>query len=123
LYETGNGGIVVRANSQIERVVVGRSKQTRSAIVVTSLPFQVNKAALLEKLALLVNDKKLEGIADLRDESDRDGIRVVIELKRDAAAAVVLVCLWFVKVSFTVLMYRENDSHSYVSFFASEQSI
>jgi hypothetical protein len=91
LYLTGNGGVVLRANTQIEKVVTGKSKQSRSAIVVTQLPFQVNKAALLEKLADLVNDKKIEGIADLRDESDRDGIRVVIELKRDAVAAVVLV--------------------------------
>jgi DNA gyrase subunit A len=88
LYKTGNGGIVMRANTQIEKVVVG--KTTRTAIVVTALPYQVNKALLLEKIADLVNDKKLEGIADLRDESDRDGIRVVIELKRDAVAAVVL---------------------------------
>lgn len=91
LYETSNGGIVMRATTQMEKVVVGKSKQTRSAIVVNSLPYQVNKAALLEKIAFLVNDKKIEGIADLRDESDRDGIRVVIELKRDAVAAVVLV--------------------------------
>jgi DNA gyrase subunit A len=91
LYLTGNGGIVLRATTQIEKVVAGKSKQSRSAIVVTQLPYQVNKAALLEKMADLVNDKKIEGIADLRDESDRDGIRVVIELKRDAVAAVVLV--------------------------------
>lgn len=91
LYETGNGGVVMRATTNMERVIVGKSKQTRSAIVVTSLPYQVNKAALLEKIASLVNDKKIEGIADLRDESDREGIRVVIELKRDAVAAVVLV--------------------------------
>ncbi len=91
LYQTGNGGVVLRANTQIERVVVGKSKLTRSAIVVSELPYQVNKAALLEKIADLVNDKKIDGIADLRDESDRDGIRVVIELKRDAVAAVVLV--------------------------------
>jgi len=64
-------------------------KGSRSAIIVTELPYQVNKAALLEKIAELVNDKKIDGIADLRDESDRDGIRVVIELKRDAVAAVV----------------------------------
>ena len=88
LYQTGNGGIVMRATSQVEKVVVG--KQTRSAIIVTELPYQVNKAALLEKIADLVNDKKIDGIADLRDESDREGMRVVIELKRDAVAAVVL---------------------------------
>jgi DNA gyrase subunit A len=70
----------------------------------------VNKAALLEKLALLVNDKKLEGIADLRDESDRDGIRVVIELKRDAAAAVVLVCLCFCEcVVYCIVLVQECE--------------
>jgi DNA gyrase subunit A len=89
LYSTGNGGIQMRAETQIETVRVSKS-QTRTAIIVTSLPYQVNKSLLLEKIADLVNDKKLEGIADLRDESDRDGIRVVIELKRDAVAAVVL---------------------------------
>jgi DNA gyrase subunit A len=88
LYKTGNGGIVMRATTLVEKVVAG--KQTRSAIIVTELPFQVNKAALLEKIADLVNDKKIDGISDLRDESDRDGMRVVIELKRDAVAAVVL---------------------------------
>mmetsp|Transcript_25222 Transcript_25222/g.55070 ORF Transcript_25222/g.55070 Transcript_25222/m.55070 type:complete len:840 (+) Transcript_25222:638-3157(+) len=88
LYKTGNGGVVMRAVTHVEQIVTGRGK-TRSAIVVTELPYQVNKAALLEKIADLVNDKKIEGVADLRDESDRDGIRVVIELKRDAVAAVV----------------------------------
>lgn len=89
LYSTGNGGIKMRAETQMETVRVSKS-MTRTAIIVTSLPYQVNKSLLLEKMADLVNDKKLEGIADLRDESDRDGIRVVIELKRDAVAAVVL---------------------------------
>jgi DNA gyrase subunit A len=68
---------------------ISTSKKKRNAIIVTELPYQVNKAALLERIASLVNEKKLEGIADLRDESDRDGIRMVIELKRDAVAAVV----------------------------------
>ncbi|GKY91128.1 hypothetical protein MPSEU_000085600 [Mayamaea pseudoterrestris] len=90
LYSTGNGGIVMRATTEIENVVVGKKGQSRNAIIIKELPYQVNKAALLEKIAALVNDKKLDGIADLRDESDRDGIRVVIELKRDAVAAVVL---------------------------------
>jgi DNA gyrase subunit A len=66
-------------------------KGARSAIIITELPYMVNKSSLLEKIAELVNEKKIEGILDLRDESDRDGIRVVIELKRDAVAAVVLV--------------------------------
>ena len=91
LYTTGNGGVVMRATTSVENIVVSSSsKRTRTAIIVSELPYQVNKAALLEKIAALVNDKKLEGIADLRDESDRDGIRVVIELKRDAVAEVVL---------------------------------
>ena len=90
LYTSGNGGIVMRAVTQIEKVARGGKGQTRNAIIVTELPYQVNKAALLEKIAALVNEKKLDGIADLRDESDREGIRVVLELKRDAVAAVVL---------------------------------
>lgn len=90
LYSTGNGGVMMRARTEIENVVTGRKGQTRTAIIVTELPYQVNKAALLEKIANLVNEKKIDGIADLRDESDRDGIRVVIELKRDAVANVVL---------------------------------
>mmetsp|Transcript_23829 Transcript_23829/g.56251 ORF Transcript_23829/g.56251 Transcript_23829/m.56251 type:complete len:1080 (+) Transcript_23829:22-3261(+) len=87
LYMTGNGGVTLRAVTQVEQQSTTRG---RSAIVVTELPYQVNKAALLEQIAALVNDKKLEGIADLRDESDRDGIRVVLELKRDAVPAIVL---------------------------------
>ena len=91
LYTTGNGGVIMRAKTEVETISAGkRSTITRNAIVVKELPYQVNKASLLEKIANLVNDKKLEGIADLRDESDRDGIRVVIELKRDAVVDVVL---------------------------------
>lgn len=91
LYTTSNGGVIMRATTQIETIVTGKSKSnTRNAIIVTEVPYQVNKAALLEKIAALVNDKKLDGIADLRDESDREGIRVVIELKRDAVASIVL---------------------------------
>lgn len=89
LYATGNGGIKIRAVTHIEQVKTGKGSKKRTAIIVTELPYQVNKSALLEKIADLVNDKKLDGIADLRDESDRDGIRVVIELKRDAVPAVV----------------------------------
>ncbi len=89
LYATGNGGVVVRATTHIEQGSSG-IKGKRSAIVVTEMTYQVNKAALLERLAALVNEKKIDGIADLRDESDRDGIRMVIELKRDAVPRVVL---------------------------------
>ena len=69
---------------------IGRGAQERDAIVITEIPFQVNKARLLERIAELVNEKKLEGIADLRDESDRSGMRIVVELKRDAVPQVVL---------------------------------
>jgi DNA gyrase subunit A len=86
-YETGRGAIIMRAKVAIDRG--GRSAE-RIAIVVTAIPYQVSKGKLLERIAELVNDKKLEGIADLRDESDRDGMRIVIELKRDAIPDIVL---------------------------------
>ncbi len=82
-YTTGKGGIVLRGVSQIEEVAGGRSGKRRTAIIVTELPYQVNKAGWIEKVADLVNQGRLQGIADLRDESDRQGMRVVIELKRD----------------------------------------
>ena len=78
--ETGRGKIVMRARAAIEE----NEKGNKSQIVITELPYQVNKARLVEEIAHQVRDKKLEGISDLRDESDRDGMRVVIELKRDA---------------------------------------
>lgn len=86
-YTTGKGSISLRGVAKIEEIsrrAVGKSKtQHRTAIVVTELPFQVNKASWIEKMAELVNEGKIEGIADIRDESDREGLRVVIELKRD----------------------------------------
>ncbi|CAM9466525.1 unnamed protein product [Ascophyllum nodosum] len=88
LYTTSNGGITVRANTHME-VIEAKGRPKRNAIVVTELPYQVNKSALLQKIAEMVNDKKLDGISDLRDESDRNGVRVVIELKRDANPQVV----------------------------------
>jgi DNA gyrase subunit A len=84
-YTTGRGRVLVRARATIET-----SKNDRESIIVTELPYQVNKANLIEKMAEFVRDKKLEGISDIRDESDKDGLRVVIELKRDAIAKVVL---------------------------------
>jgi DNA gyrase subunit A len=87
-YTTGRGVIQMRARAGIDRI--GRGTQERDAIVITEIPFQVNKARLIERIAELVNEKKLEGIADLRDESDRDGMRIVIELKRDAVPQVIL---------------------------------
>jgi DNA gyrase subunit A len=83
-YLTGRGSIPVRGIANFEELSTGRGKHRRSAIVITELPYQVNKAGLIEKIAELVNAGKIEGIGDLRDESDREGIRVVIELRRDA---------------------------------------
>ncbi len=84
--ETGRGRIVMRARAVVEE----KESSNKSQIVITELPYQVNKARLVEQIANLVRDKKLEGISDLRDESDRDGMRVVIELKRDSIPRVVL---------------------------------
>lgn len=93
MYETGHGSIVLRAKSHIEMITSSNGAKfgtrTRNAIVITELPYMTNKASLLEKIADLVNEKKIEGIADLRDETDREGMRMVIELKRDAIPAVV----------------------------------
>lgn len=84
-YETGRGSIVVRSKSHIEEI-----RKDRFAIVITEIPFQVNKSSMIEKIADCVRSKKIEGISDLRDESDRDGVRVVIELKRDVVPEVIL---------------------------------
>lgn len=90
LYKTGSGGVVMRAKAVQEKISNSKQIKPREAIVITELPYLTNKAALLGKIAELVNDKKLDGISDIRDESDREGIRVVIELKRDASYDVVL---------------------------------
>ncbi|MGI9170355.1 MAG: DNA gyrase subunit A, partial [Caulobacteraceae bacterium] len=82
---TGRGSVVVRGVATIEEI-----RKDREAIVITAIPYQVNKAAMVERIAELVREKRIEGIGDLRDESDRSGMRVVIELKRDAGAEVVL---------------------------------
>lgn len=84
-FETGKGSIIIRAKAKIEEI-----RKDREAIIVTEIPYQVNKSALLERMAELVRAKEIEGIADLRDESDREGMRIVIELKRDATGEVVL---------------------------------
>ena len=84
-YTTGKGKILMRARANVET-----QKSGKTSIVVTEIPYQVNKAALLEKIAELVRDKHIDGISDLRDESDRDGMRVVIELKREAQPEIVL---------------------------------
>ena len=88
-YTTGRGSVVMRGVTAIE-TLERRGAPDREAIIVTELPYQTNKAALIEKIAELVNDKKLEGISDIRDESDREGMRIVIELKRDAYPRVVV---------------------------------
>ena len=88
-YTTGRGSITMRGVAEIE-TVEQRGRADKDAIIITQLPYQTNKAALIERIAEMVNEKRLEGISDIRDESDRDGMRVVIELKRDAYARVVL---------------------------------
>jgi DNA gyrase subunit A len=101
-YTTGRGHIPVRAKAMVEHMRNGKE-----AIVVGELPFQVNKANLIEKIADLVRDKRIEGISDLRDESDRDGMRIVIELKRDAQTDIVLNQLYAhttMQITFSVIM-------------------
>jgi DNA gyrase subunit A len=88
-YTTGRGSITMRGVASIE-TIENKGRPDREAIIITELPYQTNKAGLIERIAEMVNDKKLDGIADIRDESDRDGMRVVIELKRDAYPRVVL---------------------------------
>ena len=87
-YLTGRGILQLRARAGVDRV--GRGSQERDAIIITEIPFQVNKARLIERIAELVNEKKLDGISEMRDESDRSGMRIVIELKRDAVPQVLL---------------------------------
>jgi len=84
-YETGRGSIIMRGKVAFETI-----RKEREAIIITEIPYQVNKASMVERIAELVHEKKIDGISDLRDESDRDGYRVVIELKRDAERDVVL---------------------------------
>ena len=106
-YRSGRGRIVVRAKANIE---TGRSG--KNSIVITEVPYMVNKANLIEKMAGLVNDKKLEGITEIRDESDKDGLRVVIELRRDAQAPIILNQLYHhtqMQVTFGVIMLALVD--------------
>ncbi|MDC3046750.1 DNA gyrase subunit A [Prochlorococcus sp. AH-736-A21] len=88
-FKTGRGSITMRGVANIEQIK-SSGRAEKDAVIITELPFQTNKAALIERIADLVNEKKLEGISDIRDESDRDGMRIVIELKRDAYPQVVL---------------------------------
>ncbi len=91
-YRTGRGSIIIRSRCEIEEYQSGN--QTRTRIVVTEIPYQVNKAKLIENIADLVKNKKIEGISDVKEESDRDGMRIVIEVKKDANAQVVLNLLY-----------------------------
>ncbi len=84
-YQTGRGAVILRAKSHVEEI-----RKDREALVFTEIPYQVNKAKLVERIAELVREKLIEGISELRDESDRDGVRVVVELKRDAEPEIVL---------------------------------
>ena len=89
-YETGRGAILMRGRTSIEE----HPKTGRKSIVATEIPYQINKAKLIEKIAELVRDKRIEGIADIRDESDRDGMRIVVDLKKDAVPEIVQNNLW-----------------------------
>ncbi len=105
-FKTGRGSLLVRSRTHFETV-----RKEREAIIVTEVPYQVNKAKMVERIAELVNNKELEGIADLRDESDREGVRVVIELKKDAIPEVVLNRLFAMtslQVTFAVNMLALN---------------
>lgn len=84
-YETGRGRVVLRAKAEFETLKSGKEQ-----IIVSEIPYQVNKASMIEKTAALINDKKLEGISDIRDESDRDGMRIVYDIKKDAIPNIVL---------------------------------
>jgi len=89
LYEGGQGSLILRGNSDFE-TVKNKGRVVRDAIVINEIPYQVNKIALINKIAEMINDKSLDGIQDLRDESDRDGVRIIIELKKGANKKVVL---------------------------------
>ena len=105
-YATGRGSIIMRAKVTIETI-----RKDREALIFTEIPYQVNKAALIERIAELVREKKIEGISDLRDESDRDGMRIVVELRRDAVPEVVTNQLWrhtSLQSSFAVNMIALN---------------
>ncbi len=105
-YSTGRGRIKVRAKTHIEQ------KRNREVIVIDELPYQVNKSKLIENIAALVRDKQIEGISEIRDESDRDGIRVVIELKRDAMSDIILNNLYKstqMQVTFGIIMLAIVD--------------
>ncbi len=90
LYETGKGSITIRGVINAEEVNLGKGKHKKNALIITELPYQINKAGWIEKLAELVNSGKINGISDIRDESDRDGMRIVVELKKDSNSELVI---------------------------------
>ncbi len=90
LYETGKGSITIRGVINTEEINLGKGKHKRNALIITELPYQISKAGWIEKLAELVNSSKINGISDIRDESDRDGMRIVIELKKDSNPELVI---------------------------------
>ncbi len=90
LYETGKGSLTIRGVINTEEVNLGKGKHKKNALIITELPYQINKAGWIEKLAELVNSGKIDGISDIRDESDRDGMRIVIELKKDSNSELVI---------------------------------
>ena len=90
LYETGKGSITIRGVINTEEINLGKGKHKKNALIITELPYQISKAGWIEKLAELVNTSKINGISDIRDESDRDGMRIVIELKKDSNAKLVI---------------------------------
>jgi DNA gyrase subunit A len=111
-YSTGRGSITIRGVAQIEEMPATKGRRRRQGIIVTELPYQVSKAGWIEKLAELVNQGKIEGIADVRDESDREGMRVVIELKRDTEGEPVLEQIYkqtALKVNFGTIMLALVD--------------
>ena len=90
LYETGKGSLTIRGVINNEEINLGKGKHKKNALIITELPYQINKAGWIEKLAELVNSGKIHGISDIRDESDRDGMRIVIELKKDSNSELVI---------------------------------
>lgn len=111
-YRTGRGGIPIRGIANFEEIKTGKGKRSRQAIIVTELPYQVNKASWITKIASLVNQGRIEGITDIRDESDRDGMRVVIEIKREAQPHLILNDLYKMtplQVNFGALMLAIDD--------------
>ncbi len=90
LYETGKGSITIRGVINTEEINLGKGKHKKNALIITELPYQINKAGWIEKLAELVNTGKINGISDIRDESDRDGMRIVIELKKESNTELVI---------------------------------